>query len=256
MSRNNTSLANLLIDAPWWVSVLFAALVYILAGHVIPSVETQNPMSNMVFKALAIPAPYFAFFILLIAPFSFLNSRRKAKQLDVQTDIDSIRHLHWRNFEELVAEAYRRKGYRVIEGGYGADGGIDLELEKDGQVTLVQCKHWKTQKVGVSVIREMFGVLSASNAQAIIIVCTGKFSQQAREFAHAKPITLITGSELARLVKDVQPSPQIETVNQTVCPSCGGDLVHRMAKRGSNAGNYFLGCSNFPRCRYTRELSS
>lgn len=36
------------------------------------------------------------------------------------------------------------------------------------------------------------------------------------------------------------------------CPRCGGSLVTRTARRGPNAGGQFIGCSNFPRCRYTR----
>jgi len=36
------------------------------------------------------------------------------------------------------------------------------------------------------------------------------------------------------------------------CPSCHqGHLIQRTARRGSNAGGTFLGCSKFPRCRYT-----
>ena len=38
------------------------------------------------------------------------------------------------------------------------------------------------------------------------------------------------------------------------CPSCGSRLVIRHAKRGKFAGSKFLGCSNYPRCRYTRDL--
>ena len=35
----------------------------------------------------------------------------------------------------------------------------------------------------------------------------------------------------------------------TTCPRCGGKLTQRSGKYGS-----FLGCSNYPRCRYTRQL--
>ena len=55
------------------------------------------------FAALSTPALN-AVFILFIAPFSFFNTRRKAKQLDIQKSIETIRQLHWRNFEELVAD--------------------------------------------------------------------------------------------------------------------------------------------------------
>ena len=116
---------------------------------------------------------------------------------------------------------------------------------------LVQCKQWKAQKVGVSVVREMFGVLTASNADKVIVICSGKFTQQAIDFASDKPIELITGNELLSLVKDAQAEPIIAPVQQASCPRCGSELVERQAKRGTNAGNTFLGCSSFPKCRYT-----
>ena len=38
----------------------------------------------------------------------------------------------------------------------------------------------------------------------------------------------------------------------SACPRCGADLVLRTAKKGPNAGSQFYGCSNYPKCRYTR----
>ena len=34
------------------------------------------------------------------------------------------------------------------------------------------------------------------------------------------------------------------------CPRCGGQLVERITKRGTNTGNSFHGCNNYPRCNY------
>jgi len=256
MPKKNNAIPHLLIQAPWWASALLASIVYLLLGQILPAVETTIPLINMVFKALAVPAPMLASFILLIAPFSFFNSRRKAKQLDTQRNIESIRQLHWRNFEELVAEAYRRRGYRVIEGSYGADGGIDLELMSEAENVLVQCKQWKSQKVGVSVAREMFGILSASNADRVIIICSGNFTQEAIGFANGKPIELVNGKALLDMVKDVQKEPIAQEPSIVrVCPKCGGELVERMAIRGANKGNQFLGCSNFPKCRHTQPIN-
>lgn len=39
----------------------------------------------------------------------------------------------------------------------------------------------------------------------------------------------------------------------TVCPKCGSKLLARTAKKGPNAGTAFLGCENYPRCRFTRS---
>jgi len=41
--------------------------------------------------------------------------------------------------------------------------------------------------------------------------------------------------------------------SSVVCPKCGGRLVLRMARQGSNAGSTFLGCSNYPKCRFTKN---
>jgi hypothetical protein len=38
--------------------------------------------------------------------------------------------------------------------------------------------------------------------------------------------------------------------SKTTCPKCGGQLLKRTAKRGAHAGSSFLGCANYPRCKY------
>lgn len=38
------------------------------------------------------------------------------------------------------------------------------------------------------------------------------------------------------------------------CPKCGSKLVLRTAAKGPKAGSQFLGCQNFPSCRFTRNV--
>ena len=45
-----------------------------------------------------------------------------------------------------------------------------------------------------------------------------------------------------------------ERIENGLCPRCGSPLVVRTAKKGSNAGSQFLGCSRYPDCRYTRNI--
>ena len=40
----------------------------------------------------------------------------------------------------------------------------------------------------------------------------------------------------------------------SVCPRCGSNLVERTAKKGPNAGSRFLGCENYPQCRFTKNV--
>lgn len=38
------------------------------------------------------------------------------------------------------------------------------------------------------------------------------------------------------------------------CPSCGGKLIKRTAKKGKETGKEFLVCQNYPRCPYLRSI--
>lgn len=44
--------------------------------------------------------------------------------------------------------------------------------------------------------------------------------------------------------------------NSTIgrCPKCGAVLVRKVAKKGERAGKAFYGCSNFPKCRYIKNI--
>ena len=40
----------------------------------------------------------------------------------------------------------------------------------------------------------------------------------------------------------------------TTCPNCGSNLVERTVKKGENVGSKFLGCEDYPRCRFSRDI--
>ena len=40
------------------------------------------------------------------------------------------------------------------------------------------------------------------------------------------------------------------------CPNCGSQMVRRVARKGSNSGRAFWGCSNYPRCRGIKGISA
>ncbi|XHH29629.1 restriction endonuclease [Xanthomonas euroxanthea] len=206
----------------------------------------------------------------LAALVSYLGMRSRRRFLETRTSLESLAAGGWRQFEQLVGEAFRRQGYSVEETGLGgADGGIDLILRKDGRRTLVQCKQWKRQQVGVSVVREMYGLLAHHQAHAVKIVCIGTYTKDAERFAEGKPIELIGGEQLLGMIRAVhlhaaeQLTPEAArfepvlaftesnastTIATPSCPRCGSALVHRRNRRTSVD---FLGCSQFPKCRGT-----
>ena len=115
---------------------------------------------------------------------SFWFGKSRRRLVDEQTSLESLHHTPWKQFEFLVAEAYRRQGYAVEYSlGRGADGGVDLILRRGGRTSLVHCKQWKAFSVGAPVVREMFGLLTAEKADKAIIVTSGDFTREARSFA-------------------------------------------------------------------------
>jgi restriction system protein len=253
MSRKKSILDDL-ITLPWWFNLILAAIVYFGLKYYLPTIEFKSPAFQSIGKVFPNQAGIFASIFVFTAAFSAFHAWRKGELLDRQTGVKSIKNLPWKDFEYLVSEAYRRQGYSVQENlGGGSDGGVDLVLSKGGERTLVQCKNWKTSKVGVTTVRELFGVMTAEGASEVIVVCSGAYTNEAIEFAKGKPITLVDGPALSRLIGNVQKAPRIEpVVKDTTCPVCHSPMVLRTARRGQNAGQSFWGCSQYPKCRGTR----
>jgi len=131
--------------------------------------------------------------------------QRQRAFLAADIDLNWVRGLSWRDFERQLASVYRQNGYQVEEtGGGGPDGGVDLKLFKDGRTTVVQCKHWKTWKVNVKPVRELFGVMTAEGADAAIFIASGDYTPDARRFADGKPIELIDRAGFLALVRQFQ----------------------------------------------------
>lgn len=249
--RNNEGLVNLLMEFPWWVTLVAGLVLMGISGG------SGNPLVTIVFKMFS--------YICFVAAFAGgIRSLIRGSLFASAVDIESIRAMSWREFETLVGEAYRRQGYNVEEtGGGGADGGIDLVLLGKGQKIIVQCKQWKTFKVSVKIVREMYGVMVAEKADKVIIVASGTYTKEAIDFARGKPIELIDGKALVRLIGNIKGNvpdvsstsseiPAIHQVRATstpTCPKCGAPMVLRTATKGVNAGNQFWGCSKYPACK-------
>jgi restriction system protein len=128
----------------------------------------------------------------LVAAFAFLRQSRSTLIEPRATTAMSPAALSWRDFERLVGEAFRHRGFTVT--GFGAsasDGGVDLGLAKNGERFLVQCKHWRKPQVDVTVIRELSGIIRALGANGGYVITAGQFTREARTLADACRITLI-----------------------------------------------------------------
>jgi hypothetical protein len=188
MARHRDGILASLVMAPWWVSVLVSIGAYAFVAFAAPAlVGRQHRLLGPLAQELPSLAPIVALVFLIPAPLSAFRQWRAHRLLASQTGLDSIRAMPWQRFEALVAEAYRREGYRVEEtGGGGPDGGIDLVVRK-GSTFLVQCKHWKAYPVGVKETRELLGLVTAERAAGGVLITSGSFTSDAKDFARGKP---------------------------------------------------------------------
>ena len=90
-----------------------------------------------------------------------------------------------RRFEQLVARIFEDLGYRVTLTPETRDGGFDILLEASvasGRLlTLVECKKWAPNRsVSVEIVRNLYGVLSRTNATQGLIVTTSRFTRDAQ----------------------------------------------------------------------------
>lgn len=270
MGRAKSGLIEDLSKLPWPAGVVLGVCGFVVIRYAVPLFVVPMFLKGSQFApsvaAFCASVSWWALILgLAAAAISWMRQKDRRKLLDAQQGLESIATLGWRHFEQLVGEAFRRQGYTVEETGLGgADGGIDLILRKNGCRVLVQCKQWRRRQIPVNVVREMYGLLAHHSANEVKIVCTGTYTRDAANFAQDKPIELIGGEELLRMIREVQATPAqttrpVEGVAPTpaassatappACPKCGKSMVERSNRK---TGQKFWGCSAFPVCRGVR----
>jgi len=178
------TLFNILSRQPWWISAVVAAVLFGITELVYPPV------------AFFVALPF-----LLLAAFIGYKQLRGTGEVNVADKLTSLREMSWENFSLVVSEAYRREGYAVTE---ARDSAYDFELEKSGRRTLVSCRRWKVNSVGKAPLEALAAAVRRVDAYNAICIAAGGFSPNARDYASTQPITLVTGSDLARLIGRVQ----------------------------------------------------
>lgn len=256
-----TQLWELFMLTPWWVCPIVAAVFYVIIAVVIPQILATHPLLKLFIPACRTFAPFMSIGILIIGLFTCLKKLIGRVMLDRQVGLNTINDLTWREFEQLIAAAYRMQGYKVLDTNNGADGGIDLILYRNGEKAIVQCKHWRSNKVGVTLIRELNGLTHSREHAGSrgVFVTFGAYTSDAIDFARENGIELVGNKKLWQMIKASQrakseqktPSPAEEP--STLCPICGSPMVIRTARRGTRSGSKFWGCSRYPACKGTQE---
>lgn len=196
------------------------------------------------------------------------DAGREARPTLVDTSrwsLDLLKALEWKRFELVCAGYFEELGFRAETVRGGPDGGVDVHLftnDSRHPAIIVQCKAWRSGAVGVAIVREMLGVMTAAGVKEGIIATTSTFTPEAKLFALGKEIHLIDGEDLVRKLRDLAPERQKSLFDfategdywTPTCPSCG--IGTRMVMRTSGKdGGRFWGCEKYPACRATMQVS-
>lgn len=280
MSRKSTSFYDVMFQItsklPWWLDIILGIIAFYL------------PYSFLHYKISSASSLHFLVWIVssgACLPFflgAFQSAKSKTKSASVDPDVlqnrsdswrdsdlsitghpfelseDSLHLLAWQRWEDVCHRFCLELNFVAGKTGFGADGGVDIILNKEGDlhpIAYVQCKAYKERKVSVKEVRELYGTMVADGVEQGIFFTTGKFTSDARTFASNLRLELIDGQNFILKVRSLSPDKQ-EAIRQTAfsgdystpfCPSCGIPMIRRVSKFGSK----FWGCGKFPRCRCT-----
>lgn len=153
--------------------------------------------------------------VLLLAFFVSVQKRLKRLELAARAAPDgglaslaALNKMTWKQFELLVHQAFRHRGFVIGEtGATRADGAVDLVLRKAGEYFLVHSRLWKAPQVDVVPVRELYNAMRAKRAAGGFVVTTGNYSREAMAFASGRNIQLIDGPTLREMLNDTSGMP-------------------------------------------------
>lgn len=184
MAKN--SLFAVLLRSPWWVSMGLVAIIALAA------------------RAL-LPAPYVVFGVIGGFPFLVIGLMVVWRQWSAPSPVRLAEALQaagtmsWRDFSSAIEQGFARQGYAVTRLNSPA---ADFQLDKAGGITLVSCKRWKAASHGLEPLRDLVAAQAALGAQHSIYLSLGPVTDNARRFAQAQDIVLLSENELAQIIVD------------------------------------------------------
>lgn len=177
------SLFAVLLRSPWWISMLVAAAIVLLA------------------KVFG-PAQYADGMALGGFPFVVIGLLALRRQWGLPSDATladlkaRVQAMGWPDFSKALQAAYLAQGYQVKPG----NGAADFEMTKGARTTLVLARRWKAANQGVQQLQALVAQQKAQDASACVVVCLEPLSQAAALFAKTNAVVHLDASGLAQLL--------------------------------------------------------
>lgn len=184
LKMRENSLFAVLLRSPWWYSLLIGAAIVGVAFALL------HP--RHVIYGMAPAIPFFGLAVIACYRQMGQSSAQKAA-----ATVEWIRTARAREFMRALTEAYSEAGYQTRP--YKGNA-ADLQLERDGRVTLVSCKRAKAATTGTDPLRALATAGEQKEASALVLVTLGELTSEARAFADENHIEILDGGHLTALI--------------------------------------------------------
>jgi restriction system protein len=143
--------------------------------------------------------------------------------------LDFLLNLQPVEFESIIAEMYRKLGYSAKQTPISNDFGRDIILEKNGEITFVECKRYGTNKlIGRPPLQKFHSAMITFKANDGVVVTTSDFTDTAKKFATDNKIKLINGSGLSAMMSRAFPDSDDAEIYRVMCRECQDIVVFNL----------------------------
>lgn len=116
---------------------------------------------------------------------------------------EDMKQMHWRNFERLTTEFFRRLAYEVDLGPGTKDGGIDVRVWTDKEskvgppIMLIQCKRTK-DNIGIETVKAFWADVQFHKAERGLIATTAAVTRDSKALCEARqyPLSFAEGEHV------------------------------------------------------------
>lgn len=120
--------------------------------------------------------------------------RKRMRRLRIPHDVDAMSGIE---FEDFLADLFRRKGFQVAKTAVTGDYGVDLILTNPatGERIAVQAKRY-AQSVGIEAVQQVYFGAAYYGCHRALVVTNADYTPNARIGAGRVSVLLINGAEL------------------------------------------------------------
>ena len=180
MSQN--SLFAILLRSHWWISLVVALFIVLLARLVVPEAYASYALS------FAVP-------FVVIAAIAAWKQRHVPGEAQVRALVERVSPMGWAEFSALLEDAYRRQGGTVTR----VEGGADLLVERSRRLSVVAARRWKAASHGLPALRELVAERERRGAHEALYVALNPLSDKGLLYAREYGVVVVDAAALASL---------------------------------------------------------